>query len=132
MVCEVNEPLLSIFHELRLLDNEPDWLTQLRLSLPMPFYWDLQRLRERQFVKVGSTYTKEPTTRTNGLQSPKPSLTMMCNNVPVVGTDNLIYIPGEAALERALHSRWANSRIDPNHEFFWSHPEMLDLWERYA
>lgn len=132
MVCKVNEPLYSLFQQMRMIEDEPEWLTGLRWSLPTPYYWDLERLRKQQFVKVGNTYTKDPATRTDGLQSSKPSLTMTCLNVPVVGTDNIIYIPGEAAMERALHLRWANSRIDPNHEFFWTHPEMLELWETYG
>jgi hypothetical protein len=88
-------------------------------------------MRRRQFVKVGNTYSEDPGTRTTGLQKPKPSRTMECEAIPVIGTEQIVYIPGEEAIEKALHERWDADRIDPGREFFWTNKEIKELWDLY-
>lgn len=132
MLCKVNEDQLLIYRRLRNQHfYEPNWLTDVRWNLPDFDPPLLAQLRTRQFVKVGSTYNKTPTRRTTTLQAPRPNTTMECATIPVVGTEHLVYIPGEASLEFALHTRWDAQRIDPGREFFWLNEEIVELWETY-
>jgi len=132
--CVVNEAQLGRFAELRGCDtfSDPHWLRDLRRTLSASTE-DIEALRARMFVKVGSTYGRDPAGRIDALTNwVAPKTTLMCRSVPVVGWEVLCFIPGEEELEKLLHWRWRADRIDPLREFFWCNEEIAETIACYA
>jgi len=129
MRCTINAPLLR---KVQQVDSvEPDWLRRLR---PDPQSWGniVPDLLSRVFVKVGSTYSRSPSERTNKLSiSEVPNPTMTCRDVPIIGSHVIAFIPGGYELEKALHRHWEGDRIDSSREFFWFNSEMRELATLY-
>lgn len=134
MQCIVNETMLDKLADVRAGRrwHDPEWMRDLRRGLSADTE-DIEALRGRVFVKVGSTYGTEPGTRTGALSdSGAPKTTMMCRRIPVVGSRVICYIPGEEELEKLLHYRWQADRIDSTREFFWLNSEILELATLYG
>jgi hypothetical protein len=138
MLCVLNERLTRMIEPLRRRrPGEPEWMSEVRRD-PLSTMTD-ERLGSAAalvggcgFVKVGSTYSDNPSLRPQKLASAAaPTTTMTCLGLSVVGQRVLCYVPGEESVERALHARWRADRIDPEREFFWINDEMLELIAAY-